>query len=146
MSRTSVFSKVQLGRTHGDIQTGSQNQRNPNAPTFEEKSIEWTLSMEEKQGKQLKLLHKNVHKVPGTNFVNRHGSSSRVPRAMFLHLVKLHRNKENSVDSGASFHMMSDSDLTPKEQETIQHSKDPSVILTANGTTHTTEEATCKCV
>ena len=38
--------------------------------------------------------------------------------------------------------MMSDSDLTPKEQETIQHSKAPSAIMTANGTTHATEEAT----
>ena len=39
-------------------------------------------------------------------------------------------------------HMMSKSDLTPAEQETIRTSKDPSVIMTATGTTHTTEEAT----
>ena len=43
------------------------------------------------------------------------------------------------MDSGASLHMKSESDLTPEEQETIQKSKDPSVIMTANGTT---EEAT----
>ena len=42
--------------------------------------------------------------------------------------------------SGASFHIMSKRDLTPEEQETI--SKDPPMIVTANGTTHTTEEAT----
>ena len=42
--------------------------------------------------------------------------------------------------------MMSKSDLTPEEQETVQQSKDPSVIMTANGTTHTTEKATvCVC-
>ena len=38
--------------------------------------------------------------------------------------------------------MMSKSDLTPEEEETIQKSKDPSVLVTATGTTHTTVEAT----
>ena len=32
--------------------------------------------------------------------------------------------------------------LTPEDQETIQKSKDPSVVMTANGTAHTTKEAT----
>ena len=38
--------------------------------------------------------------------------------------------------------MMSNSDLTPEVQGTIQSLQDPFVIVTANGTTHTTEEAT----
>ena len=46
------------------------------------------------------------------------------------------------MDSGASFHMTSKSDLTSTKQETVRISKDPSVIMTANGTTNTTEEAT----
>ena len=71
MSRTSMFSKGKLGRALGVIQTGSQSQRNPNAPTFEERPIEWTLSMEEKQGTQLKFLHKSVYKVPGSYSENR---------------------------------------------------------------------------
>ena len=37
---------------------------------------------------------------------------------------------------------MSGSDLTPEEQETLRKSKGPSVIMTAHGTTHATEEAT----
>ena len=37
---------------------------------------------------------------------------------------------------------MSESELTQEEPETVQESKDPSVIITANGTLHTTEEAT----
>ena len=42
--------------------------------------------------------------------------------------------------------MMSNSELTSEEQETIQKSKDPSIVKTANGTTRTTEEATvCVC-
>ena len=63
---------------------------------------------------------------------------------MCLHLL-LRRKTENSefiVDSGASLHMMSKSDLTPEQQDKIQKSKDPSVTMNANGTTHTTEEAT----
>ena len=32
--------------------------------------------------------------------------------------------------------------IVTQEQQTIQTSVDPSVIMTANGTTHTTEEAT----
>ena len=46
------------------------------------------------------------------------------------------------VDSGASLHMMRKSALTPEEQDTIQKSKDPSVMMTASGTTHIMEEAT----
>ena len=38
--------------------------------------------------------------------------------------------------------MMSISDLTPEEQETLQKSKDPSVIMAATVPTHTKEEAT----
>ena len=38
--------------------------------------------------------------------------------------------------------MMSKSDLTPEEQETMQQPKDPSDVMTASGTTHTTGEAT----
>ena len=38
--------------------------------------------------------------------------------------------------------MMSKSDLSTEEQEKVQKSKDPSVILTANGPSHPTEEGT----
>ena len=42
--------------------------------------------------------------------------------------------------------MMSKSDLTPEEEETIRKSQEPCVIKTAIGTTHTTEGATvCVC-
>ena len=57
--------------TLGVLQTGSQNHQNPNAPTFEEGSIEWTLSMEEVQVHILTI---------------EMGSSTQVPRAMFLHV------------------------------------------------------------
>ena len=46
------------------------------------------------------------------------------------------------MDSGAPLHMISKDDRTPEEQETIPKSKDPLIIMAANGMTHTTEEAT----
>ena len=51
-------------------------------------------------------------------------------------------DREFIDDLRASLHMMSKSDLTPEEKETIRKSKGPSVTVTANGTTHTREEAT----
>ena len=45
------------------------------------------------------------------------------------------------VDNGA-FHMMSKQELTLGEKETIQKSKEPTVIATANGKAEATEEAT----
>ena len=102
MSRTSMFSKEYLGRTRGVIQTGSQNQRNPNAPTFEKRSIEWTLSMEEKQGKQLSFYTRTCAEFHVHILRIETGSSRLVPRTVFLHSVKLHRKRENSVDTGAS--------------------------------------------
>ena len=67
---------------------------------------------------------------------------------MFLHLLwLLPYEREFIVHSGASLHLTNKSDVIPKEQGTIQKSKDPSVIMTENGTAHTTEEATvCICV
>ena len=57
---------------------------------------------------------------------------------MFLQSRKLRRKRE----TGASLQMMSKRDLTPEEQETIQKSKDSSVIMTSNDTTHTIEKGT----
>ena len=49
--------------------------------------------------------------------------SNRVPRATFLHFQceLWKRVRDFTVDSGASFHMMSERDLTPEEQETIEN-------------------------
>ena len=35
-----------MGPKRGVIQTGSKNQRNPDAPTVEERSIDWTVRTE----------------------------------------------------------------------------------------------------
>ena len=65
-SSSHVLTMEELGLTLGVIQVRSQNQRNPNAPTFEEKPTEWTLCVEEKARKAVWILHKNVCKVPSS--------------------------------------------------------------------------------
>ena len=64
---------------------------------------------------------------------------------MFPHSVKTtaqEGERENLfiLDLGALLQIMSDSGFTPEEQETIQKSKDPSAIMTANGCAPTTEK------
>ena len=49
--------------------------------------------------------------------------------------------REIVVDSGASMHMMSKKDLGSDELDTLRRSKNPTVVLTANGEVHTHEEA-----
>ena len=50
--------------------------------------------------------------------------------------------REFTVDSGASVHMMSKSDLAQRQKETIRKSKESCTVLTAKGTITATEEAT----
>ena len=84
-----TFSKGNLGPTLGVIQTGSQNKRNPNSPTFEERCIEWTLSMEENSRKTASLVHKTCTRFQVQRVLVEKDSSSQVPRATFLHLLLL---------------------------------------------------------
>ena len=72
-SRTGMFlEKEKLGPTLGVMQTGSKNQRNQYAPNFEERSIEWTLSMEETARKAARIFHKNVYRPQGSYSEIRH--------------------------------------------------------------------------
>ena len=48
--------------------------------------------------------------------------------------------REFVVDSGASMHMMSKKDLRSDELDTLRISRNPTVVLTANGEVHTNEE------
>ena len=52
------------------------------------------------------------------------------------------REREFVVDSGASKHMLSKKDLHEAELETVRVSKNPTVVMTANGEVPTKEEAT----
>ena len=90
------------------------------------------------------ILHKNVYTVPVSYSENRNRFFTPSPADSFFFTLSnfIERERIQWTRELPSFHMMSYSDSTPKEQETIQNSKDPSVIVTANGTIHTTEEAT----
>ena len=46
------------------------------------------------------------------------------------------------MDCGASFHMMSQDEVTSGEKDTIRRSREPTVITNANGQVEKTEEAT----
>ena len=56
--------KGKLGPALGVIQAGSQSQRHPNAPTFEDRSIERTSRMEEMARTSAWVLHHNVYTAP----------------------------------------------------------------------------------
>ena len=89
------------------------------------------------------FLHKNEYKYPGSYSENQHEFFKPSPASnVSSHSMTTSKEREFMVDSGASLHVMSKSDLTPEEQEAILKSKDPSVIMSAHGNSHTTEEAT----
>ena len=50
--------------------------------------------------------------------------------------------KKFNVDSGASVHMMSKMDMSPEELETVNVSRRPTTVITADGSMNATEEAT----
>ena len=45
------------------------------------------------------------------------------------------------VDSGAPMHMLSKKDLSSEERDTLQRSRNPTTVMTANGEVQTIEEA-----
>ena len=67
-------------------------------------------------------------------------SSNQVPRAMFLQSPSLRRKRERREHHFKWW--VREIYLTPEEQETIQKSKDSSVIMISNDTTHTIEKGT----
>ena len=67
-SRAQVLSeKGNIGPTHGVIQTGSENQWNPNVPTFEE----WSIGRKGKKSACI-FKNKNGYQIPGSSSENQH--------------------------------------------------------------------------
>ena len=52
------------------------------------------------------------------------------------------KEREFVVDSGASIHMISKTDLNSAELETVMTTRSPTTVITANGEVQTNEEAT----
>ena len=134
LANRSVLKRGIWGPTLG-VQTGSKSQRNPNAPTLGERSIGQTVRVEEMARKSAWTLHKNVYTIPASYSENRPASNASSP--------PVRTSQENFiVDSRTSLRMKSKNKLASEKQETVRRSKDPSVMMTATGTKHTTEEAT----
>ena len=70
--------------------------------------------------------------------------SSHLPADWSLPAPSTRKSEEREfvVDSGASMHMVSRKDLNSAELGTVQVSKNPTVVITANGEVLTKEEAT----
>ena len=49
--------------------------------------------------------------------------------------------REFAVDSEASMHIMSKTELRSQEMDTVKNSRSPTVVLTSDGEVHTHEEA-----
>ena len=132
ISGTSMFWKIRLGHALGVIQTWAENSANSKGPTCGERSIEWTVHMEDTaRTSVLDTAQERVHPSPGWYSEKKHILVKLSPASVSSPpMGEREWINESFVDSGTS-----------EEQETSRKSKDPSIILTASGTTHTTEEA-----
>ena len=122
------------------IQKCAPREHSPCAPNFEDRSHEETLHQE-----------RCARKTAG--FWRKIFRSSRIrTKLRFIFLVKSKvmsapiaskrpEEREFVVDSGASMHMMSKKESSSEEMGTVKRSRNPTVVLTADGEVHTHEEA-----
>ena len=114
----------------GYICPGEPHERSPNAPKFEDRSLEETEWQELGAREAACKLAKNVFKLKEhekaaffSSPENRcHLASSLKPE-----------EREFVVDSGASMHMISKKDLSEAEMDTLTKSCSPTIVITANG-------------
>ena len=123
----------------GYICPGEPHQRSPNAPKFEDRSLEETEWEEQGARDAAWKLAKSVFKLKeherATFFTS---SENRCLPASNL----IPEERELVVDSGASMHMISKKDLSDAEMDTLTKSRSPAIVITANGEVQTHEEAT----
>ena len=122
----------------GYICPGEPHQRSPNAPKFEDRSLEETEWQEQGAREAAWKLAKNVFILmehERTTFF-----SSPENRCLPASTLKP-EEREFVVDSGASMHMISKKDLSDAEMDTLTKSCSPTIVITANGEVQTHEEA-----
>ena len=122
----------------GYICAGNPHQRSPNAPKFEERSLEETEWQEQGAREAAWRLTKNVLKLnehEGATFFS--PSENRCLPASTLK----YEEREFVVDSGASMHMISKKDLSDAEMDILTKLCSPTIVITANGEVQTHEEA-----
>ena len=110
----------------------------PNAPKFEDRSLEETEWQEQGAREAAWKLAKNVFKLK--EHEKAAFFSSPENRCHLASTLKP-EEREFVVDSGASMHMISKKDLSKAEMDTLTKSCSPTIVITANGEVQTHEEA-----
>ena len=110
------------------------HQRNPNAPSFEDRSQEETVWQERCAREAAWKLAKNILKLK-----EKHKTAFCSPSENWCRKPE---EREFVVDSGASMHMISKKDLDSAGLETVTTSRSPTTVIPANGEVQTNEEAT----
>ena len=122
----------------GIICPGDPQQRNPNAPKFEDRFQEETEWQERCAREAAWRLATNIQKLKEKNKAAFFSPSEDWCLPAPSNLIP--EAREFVVDSGASMHMISKMDLG--ELETVTTSGSPTTVVTANGEVQTHEEAT----
>ena len=122
----------------GNICPGEPHERSPNAPKFEDRSQEETEWQEQGAREAAWKLAKNVLKLKEHQRATFFSPSENwcLPAST----LKL-EEREFVVDSGASMHMISKTDLSNDDMDTLTKSCSPTIVITANGEVQTHEEA-----
>ena len=122
----------------GYICPGEPHEGSPNAPKFEDRSLEETewqeLGAREAAWKQAKSVVKVKEHQRATFF-------SFVENRCLPASTLKPEEREFVVDSGASMHMISKKDLSNADMDTLTKSCSPTIVITANGEVQTHEEA-----
>ena len=122
----------------GYICPGEPHQRSPNAPKFEDRSLEETEWQEQGAREAAWKLAKNVLKLKEHERATFFSPSEN--RCLPASTLKP-EEREFVVDSGASMHMISKKDLSNVEMDTLTKSCSPTIVITDNGEVQTHEEA-----
>ena len=117
---------------------GEPHQRSPNAPKFEDRSLEETEWQEQGARGAAWKLAKSVLKLKEHQRAAFFSPSEN--RCLPASTLKP-EEREFVVDSGASMHMISKKDLSDAEMDTLTKSCSPAIVITANGEVQTHEEA-----
>ena len=122
----------------GYICPGEPHQRSPNAPKFEDRSLEETVWQEQGAREAAWKLAKNVLKLKEHERATFFSPSEN--RCLPASTLKP-EEREFVVDSGAPMHVISKKDLSDAEMDTLTKSCSPTIVMTANGEVQTHEDA-----
>ena len=128
------------GPSRGIVQKCAPHEHNPCAWKFEDRSHEETLHHERCARKTAWDLAKKLYKLKNSNKAtfNLPGEAKVMSTPI---ASKRPQEREFVVDSGASMHMMSKRELSSEELDTLRRSRTHAAARTANGESHTHEEA-----